>query len=49
MKFLVDRSTLAEFGKVRLYGCCRMGLMHPYGGGAFAYVKGVIPPAGAIT
>ncbi|MBA7535740.1 hypothetical protein ES705_27998 [subsurface metagenome] len=49
MKFLLDRSTLAEFGKVRIYGYCRMGLAHPYGNGIFGYIKGVIPPSGAIT
>ncbi|HEC42838.1 MAG TPA: phage major capsid protein [Bacteroides sp.] len=49
IKFLVDRSTLAEFGKVRLYGVVRMGLMYPYGGGSMALLKGVIRPAGDLT
>jgi hypothetical protein len=49
MKILIDRSTLAEFFKVRIYGYCRFGLGWPYGGGAFGMVKGVIPPTGAIT
>ncbi len=49
IKFLVDRSTLAEFGKIRLYGMTRMGLMHNRGYGVFGYVKGVIPSAAQLT
>ena len=49
MRFLVDRATLGEFGKVRVYGVCRAGIMHPYGTGIFGYISGIIPPAGAIT
>jgi HK97 family phage major capsid protein len=49
VKFIVDRTTLAEFGKVRIYAYVRMGLAHPYGGACIGYVKGVIPPSGAIT
>lgn len=30
IKFLVDRSTLAEFGKVRIYAKTRMGLAYPW-------------------
>ena len=49
LRFLVDRSTLAHFGKIRIYAYVRMGLAHPYGTGVFGWVQGVIPPSGAIT
>lgn len=41
-KFIVDRTTLAEFGKIRLYGYCRMGFMYPYGGSAFGRIHGIL-------
>jgi len=49
IKFLVDRTTLAEFGKIRIYAYTRMGLAYPRGYGVYGYVIGVIPPSGAIT
>ena len=49
VKLLVDRASLAHFGNVRIYGLVRMGLAYPYAGNCIGYVKGVIPPAGAIT
>ena len=49
LKFLVERGTLAEYGKVRIYAYTRMGLAHPRGYGVFGYVKGVIPGAASLT
>ncbi len=49
IKFLVDRFTLAEDFAIRLYGATRMGLMYNRGYGVYGLIKGIIPPAGAIT
>ena len=49
IRFQVDRATLLEFGKIRLYGHTRMGLMHPRGYGVFGKVVGILPLAAQLT
>ena len=49
MKFIVDASTLANYGKIRIYGYCRMGLAYPYGYGKFGWIQGILDAAGSIT
>jgi HK97 family phage major capsid protein len=49
IKFLVDRNTLGEFAKIRIYAYCRVGILHPRGTAPFGFAKAIIPPSGAIT
>lgn len=49
LKFLVDRTALAEYGKVRLYAWTRMGICYPRGYGVFGKVVGVLPLAAQLT